>query len=355
MARRRRGFARGGAGGSGHPARYPAVRPARAAARAVPRARRRRGVHLPQGGRDRREQDAPLRRVPGCSCWPSGPAATSSSAAAAPGRRPRPPASRPRPRCPRRRRPRWRRSRSSRTSWRRSRRKRPPPRQRPRRTPARRWKRRPRPAARPWIPRRCRGRRTRPAAGREAEQARKQQEEKKRLEEEQKAAEARLAEERRKEEEARLAAAAAAAAAAVATTLPPATLPPAPPPTVAALKPGTLVQLSDPGVIAPVPLATPALQYPPIALARRIEGRVEVSVLVDERGTVVDAQARLRRGRQVRAQRGRAGERAPAPLPAGEQGWSSRQGVGSGDGEFRAAQVTDNGKEKGCAASRTPF
>jgi TonB family protein len=120
----------------------------------------------------------------------------------------------------------------------------------------------------------------------EAEQARKQQEEKKRLEEEQKAAEARLAEEQRKEEEARLAAAAAAAAAAA--TMPAATQPPAPPPTVAALKPGTLVQLSDPGVIAPVPLATPALQYPPIALARRIEGKVEVSVLVDERGTVAE-------------------------------------------------------------------
>ena len=117
----------------------------------------------------------------------------------------------------------------------------------------------------------------------EAEQARKQQEERKRLEDEQKAAEARLAEERRKEEEARIAAAATAA-----TTLPPATQPPAPPPTAPALKPGALVQLSDPGVIAPVPLATPALQYPPIALARRVEGRVEVSVLVDERGTVAD-------------------------------------------------------------------
>lgn len=117
----------------------------------------------------------------------------------------------------------------------------------------------------------------------EAEQARKQQEEKKRLEEEQKAAEARLAEERRKEEEARI------AAATVATTLPPAPAAPEPPPTPPPVKAGTLVQLSDMGVIAPVPLSTPSLQYPPIALARRIEGRVDISVLVDERGAVADA------------------------------------------------------------------
>lgn len=117
----------------------------------------------------------------------------------------------------------------------------------------------------------------------EAEQARKQQEEKRRLEAEQQAAEARLAEERRKEEEARQAAAAPAA------TPPPATQPAAPPATVAAIRAGTLVQLSDAGVIAPVPVATPALQYPPIALVRRIEGKVEVSILVDERGGVAEA------------------------------------------------------------------
>jgi len=117
----------------------------------------------------------------------------------------------------------------------------------------------------------------------EAEQARKQQEEKKRLEEEQIAAEARLAEERRKEEEARLAAATAA------TTLPPATQPPAPPPAAPAVRPGTLVQLSDAGVIPPVPLAASPPQYPPIARARGIEGRVDISVLVDERGAVADA------------------------------------------------------------------
>jgi TonB family protein len=116
----------------------------------------------------------------------------------------------------------------------------------------------------------------------EAEQARKQQEEKRRLEDEQRAAEARLAEEQRKAEEARV-------AATPVTTLPPVTQAPAPPTTLAATRPGTLVQLSDAGVIAPVPLATPPLQYPPVALARRIEGRVEVSVLVDERGNVADA------------------------------------------------------------------
>jgi protein TonB len=49
------------------------------------------------------------------------------------------------------------------------------------------------------------------------------------------------------------------------------------------------VELSDVGVIAPVPLVTPPLQYPPIALARRVEGKVEISILVDERGGVADA------------------------------------------------------------------
>jgi protein TonB len=33
-----------------------------------------------------------------------------------------------------------------------------------------------------------------------------------------------------------------------------------------------------------------ALQYPPIALRQRIEGSVELNVLVDERGNVTDAQ-----------------------------------------------------------------
>ncbi len=121
-----------------------------------------------------------------------------------------------------------------------------------------------------------------------ADQERKAQEEKKRLEEEKRVAEraaeeARLAAEKAAQEEAaRKAAEAAAAAAAAATTLPPTT--------VAALKPGTLVNLSDSGVIAPVVSQTPGLTYPPIALRQRVEGTVELNVLVDERGTVTDAQ-----------------------------------------------------------------
>jgi serine/threonine-protein kinase len=122
----------------------------------------------------------------------------------------------------------------------------------------------------------------------EAEQARRQQEERARIEAEQRAAEAQLAEQRRREEEARLAAAAAAA-----TTLPPETTPataPTPPPTtVPPIRPGALVQLSDPGVMAPVALTTPSLQYPPIALRQGIEGRVELTILVDEKGNVTDA------------------------------------------------------------------
>ena len=60
-------------------------------------------------------------------------------------------------------------------------------------------------------------------------------------------------------------------------------------PPVPAVKPGTLVNLSDPGVIAPVAERTPGLIYPPIALRQRVEGAVELNVLVDERGNVVDA------------------------------------------------------------------
>jgi TonB family protein len=119
------------------------------------------------------------------------------------------------------------------------------------------------------------------------EQERKAEQERQRLEDEKRAEEARLAEERRKadEEAARVAAAAAAAAT---STLP------APPPTtqapVPALRPGTLVNLSDPGVIAPVAERTPGLIYPPIALRQRVEGTVELNVLVDEKGNVVQAQ-----------------------------------------------------------------
>jgi TonB family protein len=108
----------------------------------------------------------------------------------------------------------------------------------------------------------------------QAEQDRKAQEERKRLEDEQKAAEARVAEERRRAE------AEAARAAA-----PPTTLAEAPP----VVKAGALVNLSDAGVIAPVTQSAPALRYPPIAERQRVEGIVELNILVDEKGNVVEA------------------------------------------------------------------
>jgi colicin import membrane protein len=117
----------------------------------------------------------------------------------------------------------------------------------------------------------------------QAEQERLLREEQDRLEAEQRVAEERLAEERRREEEQR--AAALAAAAAVTTTLPPPTAPPAP-----AVRPGTLVNLTDPGVVAPVLDRAAPVPYPPIALRQRLEGTVELNVLIDERGNVTEAQ-----------------------------------------------------------------
>jgi TonB family protein len=119
----------------------------------------------------------------------------------------------------------------------------------------------------------------------QVEQDRRAQADRKRLEDEQKLAEAQLAEEQRRAEEAR--AAAAAAAAAPPTTVAAAT--PPPPPTTVAIKPGALVDVNDAGVIAPVALNKPSFTYPPIALRQRIEGKVDLSVLVDERGGVADA------------------------------------------------------------------
>jgi TonB family protein len=49
------------------------------------------------------------------------------------------------------------------------------------------------------------------------------------------------------------------------------------------------VDVNDAGVIAPVALNKPSFTYPPIALRQRIEGKVDLSVLVDERGGVTDA------------------------------------------------------------------
>ena len=66
---------------------------------------------------------------------------------------------------------------------------------------------------------------------------------------------------------------------------PPTAVPEAPP----GVKPGTLVNLSDAGVIGPVTQSAPALRYPPIAERQRVEGIVELNILVDEKGNVVEA------------------------------------------------------------------
>ncbi|HET7295002.1 MAG TPA: TonB family protein [Vicinamibacteria bacterium] len=115
------------------------------------------------------------------------------------------------------------------------------------------------------------------------EQEKRQQEERRKLEEAKAAEEAHVAEERRRAEEA----AAAAAAAATTTTLPPTTT--VPPTTQVALKPGALVDISDLGVTPPIPEKTPPLNYPAMALRQRVEGAVELNILVDERGVVTDA------------------------------------------------------------------
>jgi TonB family protein len=131
----------------------------------------------------------------------------------------------------------------------------------------------------------------------DAEQARKADAERRRLEDEQRRAEAQLAEEQRRAEEAR---AAAAAAAGPPTTVAAAPVAPTTAPAAPAIKPGALVDIDEPGVIGPVALNKPSLAYPPIALRQRIEGKVELSVLVDERGGVTDAKV-------VTAAGGRAG------------------------------------------------
>jgi TonB family protein len=117
-----------------------------------------------------------------------------------------------------------------------------------------------------------------------AEQDKRQQEELRRLEEQKKAEEVRVADEKRRaDEQARAEAAAAAAQAAAATPSPTEA-----PPSAAPLKAGTLVALTDPGVVAPVVDRQPQLAYPAIALRQRVDGVVELSVLVDEKGNVAD-------------------------------------------------------------------
>jgi polysaccharide chain length determinant protein (PEP-CTERM system associated) len=118
----------------------------------------------------------------------------------------------------------------------------------------------------------------------QAEQDRRLREEQQRLLDEQRAAEERLAEERRREQDEREAAVEVLAA--PTTTVSPAvTAPPVPP-----VRPGTLVNLDDAGVIAPTLARAVTPAYPPIALRQRVEGTVLLNILVDERGDVVDAQ-----------------------------------------------------------------
>jgi TonB family protein len=144
------------------------------------------------------------------------------------------------------------------------------------------------------------------------------QEEKWRLEEERKGLETRLAQERRRiaedvakaaavtpeasaqtppttraaEEQRRAAeddvAKAAPVTPAVPAQTPPTTLAADTPPPPPAVKPGTLVSMSEPGVVAPVAQTIPPLAYPPIAERLRLGGTVELSILVDERGNVAD-------------------------------------------------------------------
>jgi protein TonB len=51
---------------------------------------------------------------------------------------------------------------------------------------------------------------------------------------------------------------------------------------------GALVAPDDPELVKPVPVREPRLDYPALALARRIEGTVVLRALVDETGAVRD-------------------------------------------------------------------
>ncbi len=126
--------------------------------------------------------------------------------------------------------------------------------------------------------------------------------------------EARLQAERQKiDEERRLAAAAVAAEAAKAAVPSPTDRPspsatvvpspaavstaaptPAPTPSPATAAPTAaqsgplLLDLGDPGVVAPQLVSAPRIEYPPVARAQRITGTVLVSALIDEQGNVVE-------------------------------------------------------------------
>jgi TonB family protein len=119
------------------------------------------------------------------------------------------------------------------------------------------------------------------------EQDRRQREETARLAELKRAEEQRLAEERRRAEEAAAAATAPPTAAPVATPTPePVTTTTTT--TTLPVQPGALVELTDPGVVAPVLERKPPLAYPPLAQLQKVEGTVLLSALVDEKGQVVD-------------------------------------------------------------------
>jgi TonB family protein len=113
------------------------------------------------------------------------------------------------------------------------------------------------------------------------EQEKRLEEERRRLEEQMRAEEARIAEERRRAEEQRKAEEAARQAAVAAPATPP-------PTTAPAVRPGMLVNLSDPGVIPPVVEKPMQPVYPQIALQARIQGTVELSALIDDTGAVTD-------------------------------------------------------------------
>ena len=112
-----------------------------------------------------------------------------------------------------------------------------------------------------------------------ADQDKRQQDELRRLEEQKKAEETRVAEEKRRADEQAKAEAAAASATPSPTEAPPSVIP---------VKPGALVALTDAGVVPPVVDRQSQLVYPPIALRQRMDGTVELNVLVDEKGNVAD-------------------------------------------------------------------
>jgi len=59
-------------------------------------------------------------------------------------------------------------------------------------------------------------------------------------------------------------------------------------PTPAAIRPGTLVDISDPGLTRPVAIEKTLPRYPPRAQARGLAGSVELRALIDETGRVAE-------------------------------------------------------------------